>query len=109
MAKFIIKKRVNGGLMFILKAGNGLTILTSEGYGAKAACQIGIESVRKNAADPSRYEKKISANSKYCFNLKAANGEIIGSSELYESSSGRDVAIESVKLNAPIAIVEDHT
>jgi uncharacterized protein YegP (UPF0339 family) len=109
MGKFIIKKRANGGFMFNLKAGNGLTILTSEGYGSKAACQNGIESVRNNATDASRYDKKISANSKYYFNLKAANGEIIGNSELYESTMGRDVGIESVKQNAPIATVEDHS
>jgi uncharacterized protein YegP (UPF0339 family) len=109
MAKFIIRKRVNGEFMFNLKAGNGLTILTSEGYAAMAGCQNGIESVRKHAVDKYRYDKLISANSKYYFNLKAANGEIIGTSEMYESSSGRDTAIESVGSNAPVASVEDHS
>jgi uncharacterized protein YegP (UPF0339 family) len=31
-----------------LKAGNGQTILGSEGYKTKAACENGIESVKKN-------------------------------------------------------------
>ena len=36
---------------FRLKAGNGQTIATGEAYESKAACQNGIESVKKNAGD----------------------------------------------------------
>ncbi|GFZ91112.1 UPF0339 protein [Aquaticitalea lipolytica] len=48
-AKFVIKKRINGEFMFNLKAGNGETIATSEGYSSKQGCKDGIESVRINA------------------------------------------------------------
>ena len=42
------------------------------------------------------------------FNLKAGNGQIIGTSELYESEASRDNGIESVKKNAPDAeVVEE--
>jgi len=34
---------------FRLKADNGQTILSSEGYSSKASCMTGIESVKKNA------------------------------------------------------------
>jgi uncharacterized protein YegP (UPF0339 family) len=37
------------------------------------------------------------------FNLKAANGEAILSSEMYKSKSGALNGIESVKTNAPLA------
>ncbi|WP_417558767.1 YegP family protein [Mesoflavibacter zeaxanthinifaciens] len=47
--KFVIKKRINGEFMFNLKAGNGETIATSEGYSSKQGCKDGIESVRNNA------------------------------------------------------------
>ncbi len=107
MGKFIIKKRSNGDFQFNLKAGNGEIILTSEGYTTKASCQNGITSVRTNAVEDSRYERKTSTNNKPYFNLKATNGEVIGSSELYESTAGRDKGIESVKKNAPDAKVED--
>jgi uncharacterized protein YegP (UPF0339 family) len=43
------------------------------------------------------------------FNLKAANGEIIGTSETYSSASARDHGIASVKANAPDAVVNDET
>jgi uncharacterized protein len=107
MGKFVIKRRVNGEFQFNLKADNGLVILTSEGYSSKTGCTIGIEAVRKNAPDNDRYDKKISANQKHYFNLKASNGEIIGTSEMYESTYGRDIGISSVKANAPTATIED--
>ncbi len=44
---------------------------------------------------------------KFRFRLKAANGEIIATSEAYESKDSCVNGIESVKKNAPIAkIVE---
>lgn len=101
--------RKNGEFQFNLKAGNGEIILSSEGYTAKASCRNGIESVRKNAPDDNRYERKEAKNGKFFFNLKAANGQIIGTSEMYETAAGRDKGIESVKRNAPDATVEDLT
>ena len=109
MGKYVITKRTNGEFQFNLKADNGQTILASEGYSTKAACENGIESVKKNASDDARYDKKTSTNGKYFFNLKATNGQIIGSSEMYESTSGRDNGIESVKKNAPSGTTEDQT
>ncbi|MFT4032398.1 MAG: YegP family protein [Siphonobacter sp.] len=107
MGKFVIKTRKNGEFQFDLKAGNGQIILTSEGYTTKAACVNGIESVKKNAPDDSKYDRKTSSNGKPYFNLKAGNGQVIGSSEMYESEAGRENGIESVKKNAPEASVEE--
>ncbi|OIV40289.1 YegP family protein [Flavobacterium johnsoniae] len=109
MGKFVITKRTNGEFQFNLKAGNGQTILASEGYTTKAACTNGIESVKTNSQDDSRYDRKESSNGKPYFNLKASNGQIIGSSEMYESVSARENGIESVKKNAPDASVDDQT
>ena len=44
---------------------------------------------------------------KFRFRLKAANGQIIGRSETYSSTSAMEGGIESVKKNAPGADVED--
>ena len=105
MGKFVIKTGTNGQYYFSLKAGNGEKILSSEGYTTKTACQNGIDSVKANAKDDSKYTKLTSTNGKYYFTLKATNGQIIGTSEMYETSSGRDNGIESVKTNAPGASV----
>lgn len=109
MGKFTISQRANGLFLFNLKADNGQIILSSEGYTSKMGCMNGIESVKINARDNSNFERRISSNLKYYFNLKASNGQVIGTSELYETSSGRDAGIESVKNNAPLAIVNDLT
>ena len=107
MGKFVISKRKNGEFQFVLKAGNGQTILGSEGYSAKSSCENGIEAVIKNASDDSKYERKNAANGKFHFNLKAGNGQISGSSERYESSAGMENGIESVMKNAKEATVEE--
>lgn len=94
---------------FRLKAGNGETILKSEGYKTKAACENGVASVKKNASDEKRYETKEASNGKWHFNLKSTNGQVIGSSQLYASSSGMKGGIESVMKTAPVATVDDTT
>jgi hypothetical protein len=106
MGKFVVSTRTNGEFQFNLKADNGQVILTSEGYTSKAGCENGMESVRKNAEDDGNYSRKTSANDKYYFNLKAANGQIIGTSQMYEGESGRENGIDSVKRNGPGATVE---
>jgi uncharacterized protein YegP (UPF0339 family) len=107
MGKFVITKSANGEHRFKLKAGNGEVILVSEGYTSRAGCDNGVESVRTNSQHDERFEKKTSTNAKHYFNLKATNGQVIGTSEMYESTSGRDNGIASVKSNAPTATVED--
>ncbi|RKS98068.1 YegP family protein [Chryseobacterium defluvii] len=109
MGKFIISKRTNGDFQFNLKAGNGQVILTSQGYGSKTACENGIESVKTNAQDDSKFERKTASDNRYYFNLKAANGQVIGNSQMYESENGMENGIESVKSNAHHASVEDET
>ena len=108
MGKFQIKKLTNS-FRFFMKAGNGQTILTSEVFRTKKDCLNAIESVKQNASDKNRYEFKKSLNLKHYFNVTDIDGNIIGSSEMYESSSGRDVGIELVKVNAPMAVLEDLT
>ena len=43
------------------------------------------------------------------FDLKAGNGEVIATSEVYSSEAACMNGIESVKKNAPVAAVEDQT
>lgn len=101
--KFELKTSSNGKYYFNLKAGNGQIILSSEMYESKAAAENGIESVKKNAADDGRYDRKTSASGKPYFNLKAGNGQNIGKSEMYESTASMENGIESVKKNGPDA------
>ena len=43
------------------------------------------------------------------FDLKAGNGEIIATSEVYASQAACKNGVESVRKNAPVAAVEDQT
>ena len=105
--KFELYKDKAGEFRFRLKASNGQIILASEGYKAKSGCINGIESVKKNAPDDARYERKKTESGKFRFNLKSGNNQIIGTSESYETESSRDNGIDSVKRNAPGAAVVD--
>lgn len=109
MGKFVIKTRKNGEFQFNLHAGNGEIILTSEGYTTKSSCMNGIESVKTNSTDENRYVKNTSSNGKHYFNLRAGNNQIIGTSELYDSTSSRDKGIASVMNNAGSASIDDLT
>ncbi|MFT7724449.1 MAG: YegP family protein [Roseateles sp.] len=105
--KFEITKSKNDKFMFNLKAGNGEVILTSQMYEAKTSAQQGIDSVKANAPLDERYERATSSSGKPYFNLKAANGQVIGNSEMYSSASAMEGGIASVKKNAPDAQVVD--
>ena len=109
MGKFVISKRKNGEFQFNLVAGNGEIVLTSEGYASKPSCMNGVKSVMKNAADVKRFEPKVAKNGKFHFNLKATNGQVIGSSEMYDSQSTCENGIASVKKNVVGAKIEDKT
>jgi uncharacterized protein YegP (UPF0339 family) len=47
-----------------------------------------------------KFELKLSSSGKYHFNLKAGNGQIILSSETYESKAAAENGIASVQKNA---------
>jgi hypothetical protein len=100
---FELKNKEGSSYHFTLKAKNGQVILSSEVYNSKSAAQNGIFSVKKNASEDNRYERKTAKNGKFYFNLKAGNGQVIGSSQMYASESGMENGINSVKENAPDA------
>jgi uncharacterized protein len=107
--KFEIKKAKDDEFYFHLRAGNEQIILASQRYKTKVSAEHGIASVKTNATDDNRYEKKDTHNGEFMFNLKAANHEVIGTSQVYTTASARDHGIISVKENAPKAPVEDIT
>ena len=96
-----------GEFRFRLKASNGNNILASEGYKSKSGCANGIESVKNNCTDPTRFVKKQTDSGKFRFSLKAKNSQVIGTSQNYETESGCDNGMASVAKNAPDAKVVD--
>ena len=56
-----------------------------------------------------KFVLKKGSTGKFHFNLIATNGQVIATSETYESKAAALNGIESVKKNAPVAEVEDQT
>lgn len=121
MSKFVIRN-VASGIKFDLKSTNGQVIATSEVYDTKAACENGIESVRKNApiaafedqtaegfavATNPKFEMYEDKGGEFRFRLKARNGQTIATSEGYKTKASCENGIESVRKNAPEAKVEE--
>ena len=114
MGKFVIRK-VNSGIKFDLKAGNGEVIATSEVYSSLAACRKGVASVQKNAPVANvenqtvegyvaqrhpKFEVYADKAGEFRFRLKATNGQVIATSEGYKAMASCLNGIESVKKNA---------
>lgn len=102
-----INKTDDGQYRFVLKAGNGEVILSSELYKAKSSVHIGIESVRRNSVNDSCYERLEAKNGKPYFNLKAVNYQIIGRSRFYSSEQSREKGIESFKKNGSTTKIKE--
>ena len=103
--KFEVKKASNGQFVFNLKAANNEIILSSETYTSRRGAVRGTESVKKNAGNASRFEKKVAKNGEHYFILRASNGKQIGRSEMYKQERSCDNGIESVQKHAPGAAV----
>ena len=95
-----------GQFSFVLKAGNAEVILRSEQYESKKAAENGIVSVQKNSPDGARFDRKNASDGRQYFNLKAANHQVIGTSQMYKSAASRDKGIESVQTNGPTTTIK---
>lgn len=106
MAVFHLNQTESGQYNFSLKDDAGHTLVKSEQYTSKSAAENGIESVRKNSTDASRFDAKESATgNKYYFNLKAGNGQIVGTSPMFADAASRDAAIAETTRSAATATV----
>ncbi|MBU0923763.1 YegP family protein [bacterium] len=101
------KSDANEPFSFIFVNAEGKTIIKSENYAQKASAKNGIESVKKNCQEDSRYELKESANGKQFFNIKSTNGQIVGTSALFSDVIERSAAIAELKANSEDAIIEE--
>jgi uncharacterized protein len=104
---FELSKSKDGQYRFVLKAGNAESILTSELYTSKSAAENGIASVQKNCGSTERYELLDAKNGKFYFTLKAANHQVIGTSQMYSTKDARDGGIASVKANGTSTTIND--
>jgi len=105
MTKFETFVGKNNEHYFRLINEEGNVLLSSEGYTQKTNLLNGIESVKKNITSPDHYEMKTAQNGKHYFNLKAANGQVISTSAMWDNPDHRDTWMKKMKTEVPRAQV----
>lgn len=105
----IFRSSKNNQYYFQLKAPNGEIILASEGYIQKSGCENGIASCKAHSPYDHYYDKRVAQNLRPYFVLRAANNQIIGTSQTYSSAYSRDQGIVAVKTYGSTATTIDLT
>ena len=88
---------LDGHFYFSMTAANGQNVLRSQGYTKLASAQNGVASVLANGNDKRQFDVKQASNGDFYFNLRAANNEIIGTSQLYASKSNAERGARTVR------------
>ncbi len=86
----------DGKTYFHLLAGNGEKVLASQGYAALQSAEAGIASIKTNGVVAERFEQRTAVDGSPYFVLKAANGAVIGVSQMYSTVSNSTRAIQSI-------------
>ena len=106
-AKFNILGAKDGSLYFVMKAANGEVVLTSQMYKSKRNAKKGIASVQTNGPDAERFGRLKDKRGKHYFVLKAANNQVIGTSQKYTTPAAMEKAIKSTVRTAEKAVTRD--
>ena len=99
----------NNEWFFRVKAANGETLCSSEGYTSKAGCENGIESVKMNCRVEDNYMTQVSSNNQWYWTLRAANNQVIGTSQMYSSEQACRtgmMAMMNVETTTPVVVME---
>ncbi|NOQ72216.1 MAG: DUF1508 domain-containing protein [Crocinitomix sp.] len=96
LTNFIKFKDSDGKWRFrFVNKGNDI-LLKSEAYNSTSGRTTGIKSVLNNGITYANYDLLTAVDGKFYYNLVAQNGEIIGTSNLYETIAERDDALEQL-------------
>lgn len=108
-SRFILKRTGNQFFFGLQAAGNSGIIMTSQRYTRRASALEGIAAVKMCASHASQFRRQRSTRGESYFVLRAANGEVIGTSDMYSSAGAREAGIAAVQTHAPEASVDDQT
>src|SRR5262245_31190392 len=95
-ARVTVTQGDTGQFHFNVYAKNGQVVLSSESYTDEANAWNGALSVQENGVNSYQYEVKQSASGTFFFNLKAANGEIVGTSQQYTTAASAKSARDAL-------------
>lgn len=94
----VYQSEADGQYRFRLKGANGEKLLASEAYTSRNAVTEGVESLRANGRDPANFVLKKGKAGKYYFTLvSAANGQTLGTGEMYSSKSKAEAGMKTAR------------
>ncbi len=96
---FDVFQGANSRYYFNFSAANHEIILASQSYSSRTGAIGGVLSVLDNAGDELAYDLRPANGGGYYFNVKAGNGQIIATSEVYSTKSNANRGIETVTRN----------
>lgn len=86
-----------GQFYFHVMAANGENVLRSEGYTTLVSAQEGAAAVLAYGIDKRNFECRVAVNGDAYFVVKATNGEVLGTSELYASKTNAERGAATVR------------
>ena len=108
-AQFVIYQDKAGAFRFKLFSATGKQLVESEAYKTKSSAENGIESIRKNSANPKAFVVKAdtAGHGGYFMSLKAGNGQVICHSRGHKREQLAKQAASQVSACAADATVLD--
>lgn len=91
-----IRKGTSNDYSFCLKAESGNTLLNSIVYDNRETAKEVVNSLQAIKRSRNTFERKTNHSGKFLFSLKNNNGELIGSSQLYQSEAGMENGIKNL-------------
>jgi hypothetical protein len=95
-AAFETYQGLDGHHYFTLVAGNGANVLRSQGYDSRAAAEAGVQSAILNGYDVRNFQTH-QASGEFYFDVKATNGQVVGTSRLFTSKPSADRSATTVR------------
>jgi hypothetical protein len=102
-----LRRNAKGQFWFVLHAGHAEAVLRSEPCASRASALNGIAAVQTNSPRDERYERLTAGDGPHYFNLRAPNGRVVGTSEMYPATSMRDDGIASVMTHGPTTEIRE--
>lgn len=89
-ARFAVREDAGGMFYTSLYAGNGELVLRTQRYQTEASALNAAFAIAELGVDAARYDVRQAASGGWYFNLVAANGQVVGTSEVYASKSNAE-------------------
>ena len=104
-ARVDVSASTTGGYHFNMFAKNGEVVVASEHYTTEAAAYNGAFAVQTDGQDTAAYTVQRSSDGNFYFTVKAQNGQIVGTSQLYTTTATAQAAVVATsKLMATLSV-----